>query len=166
MITKKKEKAVKPAIEKAYDYLAKRAHTEYQLKLKLTKAGYPPEEIDTAVDELTDLGYIDDTDFAGRYLERLISKQYGRRRMFDEMRRQGIAPALAQEVIAEGYSEEAERENAWAVAQRAIESAAKDATQRDYARRISLKLTGKGYDYSVIHATIDRFFHSHSFQES
>ncbi|MDR3073050.1 MAG: RecX family transcriptional regulator [Clostridiales Family XIII bacterium] len=147
----------KSALEKAYGILARRPYTEYQIRLKLIKSDYSEQEIDKAISELFENHYLDDNDYAERYLQILIEKQFGRRRMFDEMRRQGIAPTLAKEIISEGYSQEHERECAMRVAMRATDGLKEDASFREKARRISLKLTGKGFDYETIHYTIDHF---------
>lgn len=50
----------KTALVTAVDYLARRAHTEKDLRTKLLRKGYAQEEIDAAAATLKQRGYLDD----------------------------------------------------------------------------------------------------------
>ncbi|MDR0852345.1 MAG: recombination regulator RecX [Clostridiales Family XIII bacterium] len=153
-----KNKNKKPKIsaqEKALCLLEKQSRTAYQIRLSLSKAGYDAQEIDEALEFLVDVGYIDDAAYAKRYLEILIEKGRGRRRAADEMRRHGLAAELVRFTIEDGYPAETERENAMIIATKATSEMRDDVPKTQIARRISLKLTGQGYNFDVINSVID-----------
>jgi regulatory protein len=154
-----KEKKVRTALVVATDMILRRPRTEYQVRLALKKKGYEAEEIDSAVEELIQAEYVDDGDYAVRYLEVLSSKRYGRRRVVDEMRRRGLAFDLAMATVENHYTAEEEMDNAMAVAEKALRDTPDDAGNREISRRISLKLTAKGFDYEIINRVIPRFLH-------
>ena len=54
--------ANKTALMTAVDYLARQAHSEKKLREKLTRKGFPAEEIDAAIARLIEHRYLDDTD--------------------------------------------------------------------------------------------------------
>lgn len=56
-------KPVKTALVYAVDLLARRAYGTGELVAKLKQRGYAPEEIDMAVEKLTQRGYLDDAAF-------------------------------------------------------------------------------------------------------
>jgi SOS response regulatory protein OraA/RecX len=80
--------------DKALSLVERQPRTEYQIRLSLTKAGYDADETSDAVIRLIDAGLLDDREYAQRYLEILIEKRRGRRRVVDEMRRRGLEPDL------------------------------------------------------------------------
>jgi regulatory protein len=133
--------------------------TEKQIRDALSKevrgvGFYELCEIDEAIGRLKELGYIDDRAYAERYLEILVGKRHGRRRVKDEMRRCGIAPMLAEDIIEGGYSPEKERENAEALAQKALDTGDLPADRRRAAQRLSSRLAAKGYGYDMINSVV------------
>ena len=54
--------ANKTALMTAVDYLTRQAHSEKKLREKLTRKGFPAEEIDAAIARLIEHRYLDDTD--------------------------------------------------------------------------------------------------------
>jgi regulatory protein len=144
------------AFDKALSILSRRMRTEYQITLALSKAGYDEDETQEAVARLKELGYLDDRAYAERFLEILIEKKRGRRRVRDEMRRHGLDSALVDETISAGFPEEVERENATALAEKALANLPDGADRRLVVRRVSLKLTSQGYGFDLI----DRIIYS------
>ena len=57
-----RKKTDKTALITAVDYLARQAHSEQKLRDKLTRKGFPEEEIDAAIARLIEHHYLDDTD--------------------------------------------------------------------------------------------------------
>jgi regulatory protein len=157
--------AIKPrkdAFEKALSLIERQSRTEYQIRLSLLKAGYDAGEVDAALARLIDVGLVNDKEYAERYLEILIEKRRGRRRVVDEMRRHGLDAALVEDVLAEGYPEEVEAENALAVAVRALEKLSGNGSidiKTDRSRiagKISIKMTGQGYNFDLINRTVEK----------
>lgn len=142
------------AFDKALSILARRMRTEYQIRLALSKAGCGEDETREAVARLEALGYIDDEAYAERFLETLIEKRRGRRRVRDEMRRHGLNAALIEETLEAGFPEEVERENAVFLAQKALANLPAGTDRRLAARRVYLKLASQGYDFGLIDSVI------------
>ncbi|MDR0817471.1 MAG: recombination regulator RecX [Clostridiales Family XIII bacterium] len=155
-----KEKPRRAAFDKALSLIERQERTEYQIRLSLTKAGYDEDEANEALARLIDAGLVNDREYAGRYLEILIEKRRGRRRVVDEMRRRGLDAFLIEDVLAEGYPEDVEEANALVVARKALDKLPDDldkrADRRKIAGKISIKLTGQGYNFDLINRTVEK----------
>jgi regulatory protein len=163
-----------PAFDKAAASLARRMRTERQVRETLegagsrtrsraeahgadgAAAGYTREEIDDAIERLKDLGYIDDRNYAERFLEIQIDKKRGRRRVAEELRRHGIEARLADEVIAEGYPEDVERDNALALAEKILASLPDGLDRRKKAQKLNSRLVTQGYGYDIVNSVVGR----------
>ena len=55
------------ALDSALRSLTRRSHSRWELKTKLIQKGFPKEEIKAALDRLTELGYLNDQNFAMDY---------------------------------------------------------------------------------------------------
>jgi regulatory protein len=86
------------AYEKAVQLLASRPHFRRQLAAKLAQRGYPPEEIEAALDRLTAEGYLDDRQAAASFVE--TQKGWGRVRVRAELARRGADPEAVDEAVA------------------------------------------------------------------
>jgi len=80
---------------KAVQLLAARSHFRAELAAKLSRRGYPQEEVEAALDRLAREGFLDDTRTAREFVaHRQESRGEGRRRLAAELVRRG-APAEA-----------------------------------------------------------------------
>lgn len=108
------ERAQKTALVRAVDLLARRAHSERELRLKLAARGYEELEIEAAVERLKAERYLDDAalcrDLAAAYLE---ERKYGYRYIRCKLRERGFAADIVAEAL--GVEDE-ERELAAAAA--------------------------------------------------
>jgi SOS response regulatory protein OraA/RecX len=90
------------AYAKAVDLLSRRAHFSAQLRDKLARRGYPPEEVEEALARLARHGYLDDRaaarDFAAG---RLAREPLGRRRLAADLARRGAPEEVVAEVLDE-----------------------------------------------------------------
>jgi regulatory protein len=83
------------AYQKAIQLLGSRPHFRRELQAKLEQRGFPPEEIEEALDRLTEQGYLDDPKTAAGFVEhRLSEKTEGRLRLRAELEKRG-APSDA-----------------------------------------------------------------------
>lgn len=90
------------AYDRAVALLAQRTHFRAQLATKLAKRGYPEDEVDSALDRLADLGYLDDQRAAREYAEgKLARGPLGRRRLAADLARQGAPREAADAVLDE-----------------------------------------------------------------
>lgn len=62
---------------KAFALLARKAYFSKQLRKKLSEKGYPEEEIEPLMKELTQRGWLNDQELGARYVEQQRQKGYG-----------------------------------------------------------------------------------------
>ncbi len=85
--------------ERTLRLLAFRAHSEYELRDKLTHVGASAEHIDDVIEFLYEYKLIDDRIYAERLAADLSNiKKYGRYRIIAELSRKGIARDIISEV--------------------------------------------------------------------
>jgi regulatory protein len=87
--------------DKAVQFLGSRPHFRRELQAKLAKRGFPPGEIEEALDRLTGHGYLDDTKTAHSFVEqRLGRSSEGRLRLKAELEKRGAAPEAIASALA------------------------------------------------------------------
>ena len=91
-------------LEKAKNYalnlLSYRIRSEAELSNRLRKAGYEADIIEEAIAFLKEYKYINDRDFAGRWVnDRLTMKPVGRKRLRWELQQKGIAGELIDQAV-------------------------------------------------------------------
>lgn len=103
---------LKRAKLRAMHLLTDMDRTEYQLKNKLLTGGYPEDIADMAMEYVKSFGYINDREYARRFVE---SKKHAksRRELYALLSGKGLEPALIEEALEEycsgGDAEEAIR---------------------------------------------------------
>jgi len=86
--------------------LARRELSEAQLRLRLTRRGFTPDDIDSAVTRLRQDGSLDDARTAAAIARSQLSlKKRGERRVRREIEAAGISSALADRAVAEVYGD-------------------------------------------------------------
>jgi regulatory protein len=95
------------AMERAARLLTVRPRSSRQLRDRLTGAGFDEDTVTRAVGRLTELGLIDDRRFAAQWVqERSVRKGLAAAALLEELNRQGVDRAVAQEVVAEAALDE------------------------------------------------------------
>ena len=90
----------------ALKQLARRELSEAQIRQRLSRRGFPDDEIDATVSRLLQDRSLDDARVAGAIARSQLSlKKRGRLRVRREIEAAGIAPALAERAVAEVYDE-------------------------------------------------------------
>jgi regulatory protein len=90
----------------ALKLLARRELSEAQVRQRLSRRGFTPEDIDDAVTRLRQDGSLDDARTAAAIARSQLSlKKRGARRVLREITAAGIASALAERAVAEVYAE-------------------------------------------------------------
>jgi regulatory protein len=90
----------------ALKQLARRELSEAQIRQRLSRRGFLPDDIDTAIARLRADGSLDDARVATAIARTQLSlKKRGERRVRREIEAAGIAPALAERAVAEVYGE-------------------------------------------------------------
>jgi regulatory protein len=90
----------------ALQQLARRELSEAQLRQRLSRRGFTPEDIHGAIDRLRQDGSLDDARVAAAIARSQLSiKKRGARRVRREIEAAGITSALAERAVAEVYAE-------------------------------------------------------------
>lgn len=148
---------VEKAYQKALGYLSKSPKTIRQMKEYLTDKGYDGNIIDQVIVQLSNFNYLDDSAFARQFIESRI--RYKPKSVFAlgfELRRKGIDPALAQELLSAYKDEE--------LALKAVETKKQAWNRLDESecrKKIMNYLRYRGFDYSVCQ-TVCRIFQAKS----
>lgn len=114
-VTTFSSKVKKLAPEALFDYavraLARRALTERELRTKLERRAVTAGDLDTAVERVRRVGYLDDGRTAEQYARaRKEINSLGRRRVLNDLRRRGVDAALAERTVEEAYRNSDETE--------------------------------------------------------
>ncbi|BBZ34200.1 recombination regulator RecX [Mycolicibacterium confluentis] len=82
--------------------LTVRARTRAELEGQLTKRGYPEDVSAAVLDRLTDVGLIDDADFAEQWVRsRRVNAGKGKRALAAELRTKGVDNEVIEEALAD-----------------------------------------------------------------
>jgi regulatory protein len=96
--------------DRALRLLSVRSRSRSELRFRLIRAGYDPEEVDAAVADLEAVGLVDDERFAREVAESKRRRGMGRRAGVAALRQKGVDRELAEQVVGEVNPEdEAER---------------------------------------------------------
>lgn len=89
------------AYQKAVQLLGSRPHFRRELQAKLAQRGFPPEEIEEALDRLAAQGWLDDAKTAAGFVEhRLEKNSEGRLRLRAELEKRGAPPEAVEQALA------------------------------------------------------------------
>ena len=81
--------------------LARREHSEFELRYKLSERHFPDAVVDAVVTELADQGLLSDQRFAEAYARGRFERGYGPSRIGAELRERGISGDLTRQMLAE-----------------------------------------------------------------
>lgn len=138
--------------DSAWRLLAYRPRSRNELRQRLLRKGHPAEAVDAGLQRLSDLGYLDDEEFARSLVEARQSggSARGRVALRGELRRKGIADETSDAALT-GLDE-------LAGARRAAEKRLRSLHAVDYAEfrgRLAPFLQRRGFSYDAIKATIE-----------
>ena len=147
------------ALGRAFELLAYRNRSGFELRQRLRRAEYSDPAIDGALDRLAELNLIDDRCFAETYAEaRFSHKGYGPHRIAMELRMRGIDRDIIDAVIAERLSDgEAQLERARAFAEKRLGRIRRETDPRKQRQRLYNALLRRGYDSEIISHVIEEF---------
>ena len=136
--------------------LSYRSRSSAELRQTLHQRGFPDQIIDDVIARFTELGYLDDADFARRWIqtrEQLAPR--GARLLRQELRQKGISADLAEEAIQEADLDDIE--SAARIAERRLPRMS-DLDRDTKRRRLAAYLERRGFSYDVIRKIDRRFF--------
>lgn len=144
-----KDRAV---IDKGYDralnLIMRRPRSEWELRDYLKRKEYSPEASDKILNMLSERGYVDDADFAKRWVEsRRLLKSTSKRRLTQELRQKRVTDEVIQAIL------EADETDEQQVLHDLIERKRKQTKYHDDLKLMQY-LVRQGYNYSDIKEAI------------
>jgi regulatory protein len=144
--------------DRALDLLAFRARATKELRTALLRKGEEARNVEHALERLTEMGFLDDADYARQYAHtKIVGPGFSRRRLQAELAKRGVARDVADSAIAAALAEDDVDGDAILerVATRKLRSlAAHDPPTR--RRRLYEFLARRGYDSDDIRRVMDR----------
>ena len=120
-----------------------------ELKRKLDRRGHPPEEIESALTKLKELGYLDDRSFAQSLVRRRGAAR-GPMALSAELAARGVDRAQADAAVA-SFEPEAQLASATRLAER-LYARRQPATYRETLDAVGTKLLRRGFSSSIVRA--------------
>lgn len=143
----------KKAIARALNLIAYRPRSAGELATTLRERGFSPEAIDAAIARVSDLGYLDDRDFADRWVEsRQSSRPRSARMLRQELRQKGVEREIIESVIEDAAIDE--YGDALELARRRAASLA-DLEPAVRERRLTGYLARRGYGFDIIRRVLE-----------
>jgi regulatory protein len=132
--------------DKALELVGRRPHFHRELQQKLQSRGFPPDEVEEALQEMVRLGLLDDLEHAQALAAGSMSRKgFGPRRIRLELHRRGVEEDVVDTVLARVFEDpEEELLRARAVAER------KGLGGQVDKDRLARHLDRKGYSKAVI----------------
>ena len=147
----------KDAVAKAFDaaatLLSYRPRSKKEIRQRLLKKSFNDVVIDTAIEKLERLGYLDDRAFARFWIEdRNRFKPRGRRALSYELRNKGIADSIIQELLDELVDES---DGAYEAAQKRVRSM-RGKTKQEFKKKIGSFLQRRGFGYEAVNQALNQ----------
>jgi regulatory protein len=139
---------------RALGRLARRDHSEQEIRRALRRDGFADDAVDETIARLRRERYLDDAGFAARLARtRLTHHGVGRHRVRQELRRKGVGRATAEAGIKEALSEVSETAVLDGLARRFWKSRAKDEPEHRL-RKLWAFLVRRGFPADLVHARL------------
>jgi regulatory protein len=141
--------------DRAMVALSARLHSRAELHRKLIRREYGETVVNAVLDDLVRMGYVDDERFARtKATSAAQHKHHGRRRALVELRKAGVASAVANKALADVYG----AHDSVATARKLAEKQAPRLRKLDpnvARRRLVGMLQRRGFDYDSIRPVVD-----------
>jgi len=137
------------ALDAGLRLLGRRAHSQVELRRKLDRRGYTPDQTDAALSRLIELGYLDDRSFAEGLVRRRGAIR-GPLALSAELAARGVERAHADQALA-GFDAEAQLAAATRLAER-LYARKPQAGYRDMLNAVGPKLMRRGFAANVVRA--------------
>lgn len=146
----KESKQFRSAYSAALRYLLSQPRTYQEVKKRLERKGFDPTVADQVLTRLQELGYVNDGEFARRWLEAEIRrKPQGRHFLRRKLEGRGIDAAIAADSLEAIYDRAAETASALEAARKKLPFL--DLSDPDKCRgKLGQHLQRRGFDYAII----------------
>lgn len=147
-----KDRAVQDkAYDRALNRISYRPRSEWEIRDYLKRKDTPPEVIDNIVARLRKNKYLDDHDFARRWVaNRRLLKSTSKRRLSQELRQKRVSDDIIQEVLADDETDEQE------VLRELIERKRKQPKYQDNLKLMQY-LSRQGFNYDDIKTALSKY---------
>ncbi len=142
--------------ERAYNYciwaLGSSSKTRKELEDKMKIKNCPEEIIQEILDKISNMGYLDDNEYAETYKRYKTSSGWGNSKIRRELSRKGISEEILNEVFPAERTEEDlqdERDRAHALATKKLRSVKKDLERRKKSDRLVGALSRAGFPLGI-----------------
>lgn len=140
--------------ESAIRYLAGRAHSEKELRIKLARKGYAESVINDVLAQLKADKFLDDEEFALSYVRsRMVSKPMGERLLRQELWQKGVSESTIDRAVQAAYADNSQRELALQLAQKRW-SRDKHLPEQERKRRLHDFLMRRGFEWDIVSEVI------------
>ncbi len=141
--------------EKAYQFLARRAHSEKELRTKLLNKGFEKNLVDEILAQLKQQKLIDDAAFAHSFVRsRLASKPLGEFALRQELRTKGISEDKIAAVLQLAYNEKSQIEYARELVQKKLPQFG-NLDDRVKKKRLADFLIHRGFDWELVKEVVN-----------
>ena len=140
------------ARQKALRYLLYRGRSIEEVRSKLAQKGFDDAVIKKVVDRFTDLGYLNDRNFARQWAKSLaVSRLWGDRKIEISLLEKGISRDLIKETIAEAREEKGERCAIGELVEKRLRRESEcEVFSYKGKRRVTQSLAGRGFPVGLI----------------
>jgi regulatory protein len=148
------QEALKTAKSQAFKHLSYRDRSKKEVALYLEKIGHTPSVIQTTLQELEKLNYINDHRFAmewGRW--RVEVKQFGKKRLQHELMAKGVSSSIIETTLTDLYDIHSEQDLALACANKKLASLQGIEPEKK-SRRLAQYLQRRGFCQDIIYKTL------------
>jgi regulatory protein len=140
-------------MNKIYDYLSRRLHSEKELKTKL-RGKFSNLNIHKAIDQMKELGYVNDRKFAELWVDQR-QKSRGKYVLNQELIKKGIDKELIAEVMEEKSADpETDFETA---RQLAVKKVKEGMTKEELYNKVGGYLSRRGFSYDTVKRVVKSF---------
>ena len=138
--------------------LARRPHSEKELRTKLFQKKYEKGMINDVIEELKHKDLLDDYKFALIFTEeKMRIKLWGEKKIKGELIKKGISRELIEQVVEEKFPEGNKLDDAIILAEKKLKTLShKNLERRKLAERIYSYLSSRGYDYETSKEAVEK----------
>ncbi|MEE9431672.1 MAG: regulatory protein RecX [Melioribacteraceae bacterium] len=143
--------------QNSFRYLSGRNHSKFELKVKLLKKKYNKELIEVILNELEDLKYLDDKEFANYYFKIKLKRKKGVRLIQAELSKKGVRREIIEEVSLDFIDDPILEKSALIISEKKLlVLKRKDLSKSQLRQKVFQFLMRKGYSTEIIKSTIDK----------
>ncbi|MBQ4630533.1 MAG: regulatory protein RecX [Clostridia bacterium] len=135
------------ARDKAFDILSRKPVSKKELENALSQKGFDDAVTVQVIEEMSNLGYIDDYEYATLFLEHCRQKMWGEKKIRYEMKQKGIDESVISEILSDLDSEDDIEEMVKLIISK---YGTEDLSDMKTKAKITRYFASRGFDFSFI----------------